>query len=162
MRAERERDGRSRGESPRSKRTSSETPISVSFVSRRRCTCRSVQIGATFRFRDEETSFARSRATFASPPSIGHFQSAEQIDYRVERRRCSLACIAVYRVAVGFTSRRISKGPRSAFHSFQALLYSTAVTARNVAARQFDKASFSIKERSIFTVGLPLVLSFKI
>lgn len=97
------------------------------FLSRsswRRCTCRSVQIDATFRFRDEETSFARSRATFASPLSIGHFQSAEQMFNRLsgERRRCSLACIAIYRVAVGFTSRRISKGPRSAFHSFQALL----------------------------------------
>lgn len=94
-------------------------------------------------------SVVRSRATFASPPSIGHFQSAEQMFNRLSgERRCSLACIAIYRVAVGFMSRRISKGPRSAFHSFQALLlYSAAVTTRN-GRTSILKASFSIKERS--------------
>lgn len=143
---------------------SSGTPISVSFVSRRRCTCRSVQIGATFRFRDEETSFARSRATFASPPSIGHFQSAEQMFNRLsgERRRCSLACIAIYRVAVGFTSRRISKGPpkiRVSLLPGVIIIFSRAVTARN-GRTSILEALFSIKERSIFTAGLPLVLSF--
>jgi len=125
----------------------------LSRLSRRRCTCRSVQIGATFRFRDEETSFARSRATFASPPSIGHFQSAEQMFNRLSgARRCSLACIAIYWVAVGFTSRRISKVLRSAFHSFQALLlYFAAVTTRKLSwlgRMLILRASFSIKERS--------------
>lgn len=100
-------------------------------------------------------SVTRKRRSLARAPllpllrSIGHFQSAEQMFNRLsERRRCSLACIAIYRVAVGFTSRRISKGPRSAFHSFQALLlYSAAVTARNGRASILE-ASFSIKERS--------------
>jgi len=128
----------------------------LSRSSRRRCTCRSVQIGATFRFRDEETSFVRSRATFACPPeyrALPVCRTNVQSIIGASSLQC-LACIAIYRVAVGFTSRRISKGPRSAFHSFQALLlYSAAVTARNDRASILE-ASFSIKERSIFTAGL--------
>lgn len=66
------------------------TRIFISFVVLQRH--RSCQIGATFRFRDEETSCLC--VTFTSPrESIGYFQSTEQMFNRLsgKRRRCSLS-----------------------------------------------------------------------
>lgn len=66
-----------------------------------------------------------AHATFASPRVSGTSSLPNKcsIDYRAS---VSLQprLHRIYRVAVEFTSRRISKGSRSAFHSFQALLYS--------------------------------------
>lgn len=117
----------------------------LSRSSQRRCTCRSVQIGATFRFRDEETSFARSHATFASPPeyrALPVCRTNVQSIIGASSLQC-LACIAIYRVAVGFTSRRISKGPRSAFHSRR--YYILPRWLRAMAARQFSRLHFQLR-----------------
>lgn len=69
----------------------------------------SVQIGATLRFRDEKMSC--SRATFASSRVSGTSSLPNKclIDYRAS---VSLQprLHRIYRVAVEFTSRRISKG----------------------------------------------------
>lgn len=63
---------------------------------------------------DEETVCSRARH-FCLSSIVSDFQSVEQMLNRLYVRaspRCSLACIAFYRVAVEFTSRRISKGSR--------------------------------------------------
>lgn len=119
-------------------------------ASRRRCSCRLAQIGATFRFRDEETS--RSRATFASPREYRALPVCRTNVQSIIGRASSLQprLHRIYRVAVEFTSRRISKDSKIRV----SLLPGVIIFSRGDYALTFDgrmsilKASFSIKECS--------------